>query len=56
MKFLEITEDVEKALVSIFDGALKAGGLAVHHLINQVTGQIKPSAPSAPPASSDAQS
>ncbi len=54
MKFLEITEDVEKVLVSIFDGALKSGGLAVHHLINQVTAAIKhaPAAPVVPPVSS----
>jgi hypothetical protein len=41
MKFLELAEETEKALASICDAALKAGGLAVHHLVNQLTSKIK---------------
>jgi hypothetical protein len=50
MKFLELTEEAEKALAQVVDHALKAGGLAVHHLVNQVMSTLKDKPPEPPVA------
>jgi len=41
MKFLKISEEIEKHLVTIFDAALKAGGMQVHHQVHAVISSIQ---------------
>ena len=41
MKILELTEEVEKHLVAVVDSALKAGGLQMHHVVNQLLAGVK---------------
>lgn len=40
-KILEITEETDKILVNICDAALKAGGMQIHGLVNQLINKIK---------------
>jgi hypothetical protein len=52
MKLLQISEEIEKSIVTLFDVALKAGGASVLAHIdairNAVTGSHTPVAPSVP--------
>jgi hypothetical protein len=41
MKLLEITQELEQAMVQIFDTALKAGGMALLVQIDKVRNAIK---------------
>ncbi len=41
MKLLYLTEEAEKVLSQIVDAALKAGGLPMHGLVNQLVSYMK---------------
>lgn len=36
MKFLEISNDIEQALIQIFDSALKSGGMSILPYVDKV--------------------
>lgn len=40
-RFLEIEGEVEKMLHAVLDGALKAGGMAMHGVVSQLIASIK---------------
>lgn len=49
-KHLPLTADIEKALISILDAALKAGGVQMFNLCQQILSSIVSPAPVEPPA------
>lgn len=40
-KYLEIDAEVEKLLHAVLDAALKAGGMMMHGIVNQLISSIK---------------
>ena len=53
MKLLNITEEIEKSIVTLFDVALKAGGASVLSHIDAIRNAVQvPGSPALPPAAS----